>query len=457
MQLLIPEQKIGIEEKRSSKRILFPFPVKVSGGLMGTTVNLNDTGVCLILEKPLLSSQIVSTKIDLSFSSFESHAKIIWSRLIKHNRFICGLRFLRLGRGELYILQEGLSACKALNPEFVNITNNMRHLLIGLKNKCDQYDIINKNEFKRTKFIEKIKSKVCAELNRHFEGIWKIVKNFTTEKYKLHKEYYQTMLGFLMLDIIEINRFVNKKPLGYSGDFIVLNYLYDFHEQYLGGSSYEKIINFYTCNILISRSVIKRKNILKQKILEILGSNSTNHCRILSIGSGPARELIELIHEGKITKPLYFDCLDFESQALDFVKNEIEKIDSSKKNNLHLKLIHNNFLDLVKDKDFNKNFGKYDLIYSSGLFDYLKEKIASRITEKLFKSLKTASILMLTNADKKCMNHRVYYEMLGEWGLIYRTEEEMLRWTKDITDAQEIRFEDLGEENSFLVLSLKKS
>ena len=71
---------------------------------------------------------------------------------------------------------------------------------------------------------------------------------------------------------------------------------------------------------------------------------------ILSVGSGSVRELIELVQEGRIIKPLYFDCLDFDKKALDYVRREIEKIDPEKRSHLHLRLINRNLLDIIRVK-----------------------------------------------------------------------------------------------------------
>jgi SAM-dependent methyltransferase len=142
-----------------------------------------------------------------------------------------------------------------------------------------------------------------------------------------------------------------------------MSYIYDFHNKYLGDSSYGKLINFYTCNIPISTSVVKRKNFFKKKILEIL--HSRTFPKVLSVGSGPARELLELIREARLVKPLYFDCLDFEKRALDYIQTELQKIESKKKSYLHIGFINKNILDLIKDEKIENAFKKYDLVYAS--------------------------------------------------------------------------------------------
>ena len=447
----------SLKERRCFTRIPAPFPAEVSGRIMGETVNLSETGLCLALERPLLSTRTISVQIDLPFpsSSFKSQVKIIWAQpLAKNNRFPCGVHFLRLNKEEAFILREALVKYELLNSNFVFLTERLRSSLFNLKSRFDRFDAVNKGEKKRIKFIERNKPEVYAELTEHFEKAWEIVKNFNKEEYSLHQRYYQKMLRYLLRDSIEINRFIHQKPLGYAGDFMIMNYFYDFHNRYLGNSSYEKLINFYTCNIPIARSVVRRKDFFKQRILEIL--HSKNPARVLSVGSGPGRELVELAQEGKIAKPLYFDCLDFDKEALDYVGNEIEKIKPEKRSYLHLRLINRNLLGLIRPKRIENELQEYDLIYSSGVFDYLTNRIAAKVIETLYKLLDKGATLIVTNADKDGASHRVYYEIVGEWGLNHKTEEEMLNWAKNTQNAN-IKFENLDEKNSFLFLSLRRT
>ena len=447
----------SLKERRILPRIPVTFPSEVSGRIVGETVNLSETGLCLALERPLLSTRTISVQIDLPFPAFflKSQVKIIWAQsLAKNNRFLCGVHFLRLKKEESFILREALVKYKFLNSKFVFLIERLRSSLFNLKSRFDRFDAVNKGEKKRIKFIEKNKPQVYAKLDEYFKKAWKITKNFNKEEYSSHQRYYQKMLGYLLRDSIEINNFSYQKPLGYAGDFILINYFYDFCNKYLGVSLYEKLINFYTCNIPIAHSVIRRKDFFKKKLLEML--DSKNPARVLSVGSGPCRELLELLQEGRIKSPLYFDCLDFDKQALDYVRNEIEKIEPEKKSYFHLGLINKNLLSLIRPKKIESELQKYDLIYSSGVFDYLSNRVAKRMMENLYKLLNRGSMLIVTNADKDGASHRVYYEMLTEWVLNHRTKEEILNWTKDLQNVRDIKFVNLDEKNSFLFLSLRK-
>ncbi|MBD3264182.1 MAG: hypothetical protein GF375_03660 [Candidatus Omnitrophica bacterium] len=446
-----------IREKRKAERISFSFPVQILHDIRGETVNFSRSGLRLALEKPLTSARTVPVRIDFPFSSpLNSHAEIVWTdKDFYNNRHLCGLRFLRLSRNETRILKEAINNYRTLDSKFVILTDKLRSWLIDLRAKFDSFDFLHTNEEERIEFVRKNYSYAATVLTEHFRNVGEIAGTFDNEKYCLHQNYYRNMLRFLLLDLIEINRFIYRKPLGYAGDFLIMNYFYDFYDKYIGGSSYEKLINSYTCSIPVAYSVVERKNFFKQKILEILQRDSAG--RILSIASGSARELIELLREGKITRPLCFDCFDFENETFRYIQNKLEEIPPEKKKNLRIRFIKENFFEFMKGKPSQGLFSNYEFIYSCGLCDYLNEKMVRSLIRYFFPFLSLGGELILTNV-KKDDDYRAYYEMLGGWKLTHRSEEEIRAWTKVVEEPH--RTELIGLESKipfmFLILSLRK-
>jgi hypothetical protein len=214
------------------------------------------------------------------------------------------------------------------------------------------------------------------------------------------------------------------------------------------------LINHYTCNIPIACSNIKRKDFLKERILEVLEKNGC--ARVLSVASGPARELIELLNEGKVNKPLVFKCLEPEKKALDYISNAIESIAPVKIQALSVEFICRGIISLIRDKEFKQTLQHYDLIYAFGIFDYLSDKMALRLTKHLFGLLKKAGKLIIFNISATKNDYRAYYELLGEWNMIHRVEEQLLAWTAEIADAAEIKFEELPGGSNYLCLNIVK-
>jgi chemotaxis methyl-accepting protein methylase len=106
-------------------------------------------------------------------------------------------------------------------------------------------------------------------------------------------------------------------------------------------------------------------------------------------------------------------------RALDYAKrllNNIENVNFFQKNAIRLALKK----DITNEIPY-----KYDLIYSTGLFDYLDKKIAIRLINNFKVLLNEDGIIIISNArDKYSNSSSIWMEWIGNWYLIYRTEAE---------------------------------
>lgn len=391
------------------------------------------------------------------YQPFRTEAVTLWNKSSFEGdaAFRAGLRFLKIEDEHFLALKKILTDYKLLDSNFDSLIKQICKSLRETKDKFDEFDKANSDGQKQINFIETNKREIFRKLDNYFSEVWKIIKDFEKDRYMVHQNYYIQVLGYLLLDLIEINRHVYQKPLGYSGDYTMMNYIYDYHNNnYLGDSSYEKLINNYTCNIPISNSNILRKDFLKEKVLETLEKKDT--ARVLSLAAGPARELLELLKENKISKPLVFKCMDSEKMALDYIDNEIKKIEPFKKKALSIEYICKNIISFIRDKELKKRLQNCDLIYAFGIFDYLSDKMASRLTKELFQLLEKDGKLIIFNISLKKNKYRAYYELLGEWKMIHRVKEQMLAWTEEIGNVAKVKFEELFGGSNYLCLSIVK-
>jgi len=460
--------ELPLKHERAYPRAEISFPVKVtikSGmtedvhSMAGKTVDLSEDGIGLILDRLLPVSTIINIHADLSprYAPFQIEAAVIWTKaIIKEGHYRCGLHFLKIHDQYLLTLKEILANYKALDEIFVSLTKEFEQYVKGVKNKFDTFEKSCSVTQKQIDFIELNKKDIFRRFDEYFGKIWEIVKDYNTDKYSVHQAYFQQKIHPLFEENIEINKHIFRKPLGYPGDYLMMNYIYDYNGSYsyLGGSAYEKLINNYTCNIPISCSNIKRKNFLKMKIVKTLKINETS--KITSVACGPARELMELLKEGQITKPVLFKCLDFEKKAINYICTEINKIEQQKKRFLSIDYLHRDITSIIRDKKMKEDLKNSNLVYAFGIFDYLSERMASRLTKELFDLLKEGGSLVICNASLENNSHRAYYELLGEWNMVYRKKEDMLNWTTEIEGIKEIKFEEPDANNNYLFLTIKK-
>lgn len=340
-----------------------------------------------------------------------------------------------------------------IDKSFKKITESFLEYLVYLKNKFDLYDKRNFSREKRIQFVKEAKETIFLKLDTYFSKSWEIASAFEHKKFKINQAYYYNTLAPL-LELAEINKHIYRKPFGYPGDFVAMNYIYDYNgnNNFLGDTSYEMLINNYTCNLPFSKSNVIRKNFLKIKILEAI--NNKEGARILSIGSGPTRELIELLKDEKIEREFNFTCLDFDEKASNYVKEELNN--AKNKTLLNAKYLNKSLTQIIRSKFDKTEIADQDLIYVFGLFDYLKDKFAIMLTKEFYQLLNKNGELVICNASSESNSHRAYYEMLGKWNMVYRSREQILNWCKNLNLNPKVEFAKFTERVDYLFLVINK-
>jgi extracellular factor (EF) 3-hydroxypalmitic acid methyl ester biosynthesis protein len=98
-------------------------------------------------------------------------------------------------------------------------------------------------------------------------------------------------------------------------------------------------------------------------------------------------------------------------------------------------------------------WGKFDFIYSMGLFDYLNSRVAKAVLNRLYQLLKPGGKLVVGNFNVSNPS-RYYMEYWGDWFLIHRTEEEFRSLFPDRSSATTRLIYD--ETGSQMFLNIRK-
>lgn len=137
--------------------------------------------------------------------------------------------------------------------------------------------------------------------------------------------------------------------------------------------------------------------------------------RLLSLGSGPARELARLA-----TRPGFCDlaqatCLDLDPAALAHAQRQLAQMDG------RVQFVRDNALRFAAGP--NRPAQPYDLIYAAGLFDYLDAGQAARLIQDCHGLLAPGGLLIIGNFSHETHpSDRILMDWLLEWRLIYREE-----------------------------------
>ncbi|MBU9888975.1 MAG: class I SAM-dependent methyltransferase [Candidatus Omnitrophica bacterium] len=208
------------------------------------------------------------------------------------------------------------------------------------------------------------------------------------------------------------------KPYGYAGDFKIIDDIYQNDPQTQG---FGRLFDNYYQAAAISVAVRNRKEDFKKIILSAVKKHGHSTMRIMDLASGPCRELQELLKGDLRDFPeVFFDCYDQDENAWDHAKNLLRE-DARR-----VTFVKENVVRIALKKNIETQMPqRYDLIYSTGLFDYLDKRIAKRLVENLRKLLKPDGVLAISDVREKYKNPSVHFmEWVGDWNLVYRPDDE---------------------------------
>jgi len=228
-----------------------------------------------------------------------------------------------------------------------------------------------------------------------------------------------------------------EKPRGYVGDAELLDYIYGFKQPPQNLSSLGKEIFDFCRDTTVASSVRGRRDVLARTI-DGVASEATHPVQILSIACGHLREAKESIafREGGISQ---FIAFDQDPLSLEVINHELD--DSS------IQTIQGSVTALVRQK---QSFENLDLVYASGLYDYLSQPFATRLTKIMFDMLRPGGKLLVANFIP---NYREieYMETFMQWYLTCRDESQLEDVAKEIPTSEISHRRSFVEENGNIV------
>jgi extracellular factor (EF) 3-hydroxypalmitic acid methyl ester biosynthesis protein len=254
---------------------------------------------------------------------------------------------------------------------------------------------------------------LCTYLQEAIEDIRDdfaaLAEDLDPETYTRRKAFCAALLHPLLAESPFLRRAL-EKPLGYAGDFEMMNMLY--RDPWEGGTPLGSALNVCFTNEPAAIANKNRIAYLGKLIREKAGNDSL---RIASIGCGPAKEIEALLAEAPELGPrLDITLVDQEQLALDQCARTIPTA-----------WLHKAGLrELLRD-GWPGRGRRFDLIYSAGMFDYLGDRLFEAVTRKLFQTLAPGGELIIGNVAAHNPSRWVM-EYFADWCLIHRTPTELV-------------------------------
>lgn len=316
-----------------------------------------------------------------------------------------------------------------IRHDYQIVVNELRAYLSDVARWVEQVDLsssLPKQDGKlRPDAFYELAAPLMRKLKIFFNQLNQEAALLDEEQATSHRLFAQSALHPLMLRAPFVFR-AYTKPLGYAGDYQMVNQMLD--DPCQGPNTYFQMVNvaFLQCAVVVAHR--NRIDILVGflKRLADAAMYSGKTYRILNVGCGPAIEIQRFLQSHPTPELLSFELVDFSEETLAWTRKRLSSIVEKLGKPVTINYVHDSVQQLLKRRiePGLEETRKYDAVYCAGLFDYLSDKVCSRLTAHFAALTHSGGELLITNVHSG-NPERSGMEHLLEWHLIYRDEEKM--------------------------------
>jgi extracellular factor (EF) 3-hydroxypalmitic acid methyl ester biosynthesis protein len=227
--------------------------------------------------------------------------------------------------------------------------------------------------------------RVAGEITDHGnDRLWEAVGDASTT---------QTLMGFIY-----------RKPHGYHGDFEIID---RFYTGWTSPSPHLARWDSWIQSLDATRAVRNRK----QFFLSLLRSKQDDGrpLKVLNVGSGPCRDLVEGFEQFRGS--LSVTCIELDDTAIEYARQLLGP------HSANVQFVQKNVLRLDAVNEF-------DLAWSAGLFDYLEDRLFVAALKRMYRSVKPGGSVVIGNFS--AINGSRSSMEWGNWRLLHRSHERLL-------------------------------
>lgn len=348
---------------------------------------------------------------------------------------------------------------RRIRPEFKAWVSDLRNYLERMRAFLDREETALQGEDLYTytqicaQYLAEVGPRIILRVHEASHSMSALLAGLSEEEHIAHRAYAQHHLGELFLCAPFIRR-AQSKPLGYAGDYEMMNMLYrPSHME--GASLFARVLNQCAATEVAARANINRISYLAEKLRKVLRdaqASGSGRVRVASIGSGPAREIEALLESEPELGP-FLDAMlvDQDARAIAYCERKLTPI--AERTGARLHFVRESVRRLLCGGLLAQTMGARQLIYSAGLFDYLSDRSFSALLGTLYEAVPSGGQLLIGNVDIGNPT-RYFMEYFAEWFLIHRSRAQLLekaRLLRPLPQAARVESEPLGI-NLFLVV-----
>jgi extracellular factor (EF) 3-hydroxypalmitic acid methyl ester biosynthesis protein len=324
---------------------------------------------------------------------------------------------------ELFVNEWG--ARFSIRRDYQIVVNEMRAFLADVSRWVEQVDLTGDlpkidGRLREDVFLD-LAAPIMVKLKSYLGRLEEEASWVDSDIAPVHRNYAQMALHPLLLRAPFVYRTFTK-PLGYAGDYEMVNQILGDPQQ--GPTTYFQIVNTAFLKAAVATAHRNRIKLLIDFLIRQAEAASAagRPFRVLNVGCGPAFEIQRFVREYAKPELLSFQLVDFNEETLAFTKDSVERSAGNAGHKVSVEVACQSVHELLKRKlGPDPGLREFDAVYCAGLFDYLSDKVCSRLLGHFAARTRPGGQLLVTNVHSS-NPERYGMEHLLEWYLIYRDE-----------------------------------
>ncbi|NJD56442.1 MAG: methyltransferase domain-containing protein, partial [Nitrospirae bacterium] len=386
------------------------FRERSASGLKGRIVDLSDGGIGIQTDHPLEPGAM------LCFTSGDSEKSgvIKWAIKMDDSRHRAGIAFrsddtsgtqypveLADARGEVR------EDCEQYARVLEIKTGAYCEALEALASSCSAPGTDPEKILRGVKILNDDMMGACAEFEKAAAGDSDLIQS-------RRKTFHERTDRILCRSTLV--RHARTWPRGYQGDYKMLESLYKNTPLSEGIGYY---LDRYGLSLPLGEAV--RNRIVRLEEIVRREISNRNAASVLNIACGSCRELMGLAPDIARTNA-QVTCIDMDADALAFSMERLSFTEASE----NITFRKYNAARMFDDELNMAAFGKADIIYSAGLFDYLPSEFLAKVLGALYRLLSENGTLIAAFKDAARYRHQDFHWITDWTGFLQRTEKEFL-------------------------------
>jgi len=318
-------------------------------------------------------------------------------------------------------------------PAFKVWVNELRVMLAATQSflEAEERTLCNEDlqsgAIARAEYLDVVAPEIKAHIEQARGRLSELVEDLQPEQHTAYRAYCAAELNPYLKQSPFLGRALDK-PLGYAGDYEMMNMLY--RDPAEGTTLFGKALNICFTDEPAARANKNRIDYIGALIRRRVLASGNQRVRIASLGCGPAREIEALLTRSPELGPrIEIALIDQEERAIAHCERTLAPLAARTGARVHF--IRESLRTLLTRDRLSQKLGHFELIYSAGLFDYLDDRLFRRILSILYEALAEGGQLAIGNVATHNPSRWVM-EYFADWFLIHRTREQLATLSNEL-------------------------